>query len=239
MITNRIAHIAALVGEPARTAMLLELMDGRALTALELARAGGVSAQTASRHLSQLVQAALLQVEQLGRHRYHRLASAEVAHMLEGIMQIAGQSLPRRAVQSGPRETSMRMARMCYDHIAGRLGLAIAERLQQQGAIVLEGGAGHVTERGHEVLQRWGLALPDPATAPAGRRPWCRPCLDWSERKSHIAGRLGALLCSHSLEQGWLTRKPSARVLAISPHGAQALRRLLGLQAWNQVTDGA
>lgn len=242
MNTNHIARIASLVGEPARAAMLLQLMDGRMLTAAELARAGHVTAQTASSHLAQMVEAGLMCVEQRGRHRYHSLASADVAKMLEGIMQIAGQWPAQRPVLVvGPRDPSLRMARMCYDHIAGRLGLAIAQRLLADGAIGFDGEEGWVTQRAPHVLQRWGVSWsPDTTTASAPRgRPGCRPCLDWSERKPHLAGRLGAMVCCHALQQGWLARQSGSRALAVTAPGAAAWRDLLGLQAWQQVTDGA
>lgn len=239
MNTNRIARIASLVGEPARAAMLLQLMDGRLLTATELARAGNVSPQTGSRHLAQMVESGLMCVEQRGRHRYHRLASGEVAKVLEGIMQIAGQQPVQRTVVVGPRDETMRMARMCYDHIAGRLGLAIAERLLEEQAIEFDGEGGQVTDRAGEVLQRWGLSLELEPQAPRRGRPYCRPCLDWSERKVHLAGRLGAMICIHCLDKGWLTRKAGSRALAISGAGATALRELLGLGAWRRVTDAA
>ena len=145
MNTNQIARIASLLGESARAAMLLQLMDGRWLTATELAGAASVSPQTASRHLARLVAGGLLHVEQRGRHRYHRLASGEVAKVLESLMQIAGEVPLQRPVVPGPREPAMRMARMCYDHIAGRLGLAIADRLQADQAIEFDGEAGLVT----------------------------------------------------------------------------------------------
>lgn len=237
MNTNHIARIASLVGEPARAAMLLELMDGRSLTAHELAKAAHVAAPTASRHLAQLVEAGLLRMEPRGRHRYHRLASAEVARLLESLMQLAGEVPARRTVVVGPRDASLRQARMCYDHIAGRLGLAIADGLLAEQAIAFDGDNGHVTDRAGAVLQRWGLPL-DPL--PPGRgRPYCRPCLDWSERRSHVAGTLGALICTHCLSQGWLIRKPDSRALTISGAGAARLRDLLGLQAWGRVTDSA
>ncbi|HVR51549.1 MAG TPA: winged helix-turn-helix domain-containing protein [Pseudorhodoferax sp.] len=239
MNTNHIARIAALVGEPARAAMLIELMDGRALTAHELARAAHVAAPTASRHLAQLVEAGLLQVEPRGRHRYHRLASAEVARLLESIMQLAGQAPARPRVRVGPRDADLRQARLCYDHLAGRLGLAIAEGLLAERAIAFDGDSGHVTDRAGAVLQRWGLALDAQAQAPGSRRPYCRPCLDWSERQSHVAGRLGAMLCAHCLAQGWLLRKPDSRALTISGAGAARLRDLLGLQAWQRVAAPA
>lgn len=237
MNTNHIARIASLVGEPARAAMLLQLMDGRLLTATELARAGHVSPQTASRHLAQMVEAGIMGVEQRGRHRYHRLASGEVAKMLEGMMQIAGQVPVPRRVLVGPRDDTVRMARLCYDHVAGRLGLAMAESLLAERAVEFDGEGGHVTDRLGDVLQRWGLVLD--ATHPPARssRPYCRPCLDWSERKMHLAGRLGAMLCAHCLDKGWLTRTTGSRALTISPEGAATFRDRLGLDAWRRVTD--
>lgn len=236
MNTNQIARIASLMGDPTRAAMLLQLMDGRMLTATELARSGNVSAATASRHLAQMVEYGLMCVEQRGRHRYHRLACTEVAKVLEGMMRIAGQLPAARAVVVGPRDAAMRMARMCYDHIAGRLGLAIAERLLADQLIVFDGDAGHVTEGSAQALERWGIALAS-APLPLRGRPYCRPCLDWSERKPHLAGRLGAMICAHALDQGWLARKAGSRALTITAGGAEALRERLGLQAWDQVCN--
>lgn len=238
MNTNQIARIASLVGEPARTAMLLELMDGRALTANELAQAGNVSAQTASRHLAQLVEGGLLQVSQQGRHRYHRLATPDVARVLEGIMQLAASTRPssRRLVTPGPRDTAMRTARTCYDHLAGRLGVAITDHLLAEQALVFDGDAGHLTAQAGAILHRLGLpdTLPD-APTPSARRPPCRPCLDWSERRPHVAGRLGTLLCQHSFSQGWLLRRANSRALDITPKGTLALRHWLGHEAWSRV----
>ncbi|MES2612849.1 MAG: helix-turn-helix transcriptional regulator [Pseudomonadota bacterium] len=240
MNTNQIAHIAGLVGEPARTAMLMALMDGRALTARELADAGHITAQTASRHLALLVEAGLLRLERQGRHRYHRLASADVARVLEGLMQLAVQqpasATPRRVVV-GPRDTALRTARTCYDHIAGRLGVAITEHLLGEGAMAFDGDAGgHVTAQAAPVLRRLGLyEAAGQATAGSGKRPHCRPCLDWSERRMHVAGRLGAMICSHCLDQGWLLRRSDTRALEITPGGAVALRNWLGHARWNAV----
>ncbi|RYF22560.1 MAG: ArsR family transcriptional regulator [Comamonadaceae bacterium] len=247
MNTHRIAHVAALVGEPARTAMLMALMDGRALTARELADAARITPATASRHLGLLVEAALLQVQQQGRHRYHRLASPEVARVLEGLMQLAvphasHASLPPpsppRRVAVGPRDAALRTARTCYDHLAGRLGVAITGHLLDEGAVVFdeEGVAGHVTDRAAQVLHSLGIAPGDGAAAGAGRRPHCRPCLDWSERRMHLAGRLGALLCQHCLDSGWLLRGTGTRALSITPRGAVALRDWLGHTRWAEVS---
>lgn len=238
MNTNQIAHIASLVGEPARTAMLLALMDGRALTAHELAAAGHIGAATASRHLALLVDAGLLAMERQGRHRYHRLASPEVARVLEGITHLAAQQAPLRRTVTGPRDAAMRMARTCYDHIAGRLGVAITQHLLDTGAIAFDGEAGHVTDLAAPVLKRLGV---DTAalSGTGGKRPHCRPCLDWSERRAHVAGRLGALICSHCLGSGWLVRKKESRALEVTPAGVVALRNGLGHARWNALAQDA
>lgn len=239
MNTNQIAHIASLVGEPARTGMLLALMDGRALTARELAEAGRVSAATASRHLGLLVEAGLLALERQGRHRYHRLASPEVARLLEGLMQLAVRQAPAsRPVAVGPRDAALRQARTCYDHIAGRLGVAIAAHLLEQGAIAFDDEAGgQVTERAEAVLRPLGLAPQEVFAAGTARRPLCRPCLDWSERRPHMAGRLGAMLCVHCMDRGWLRRAAGSRALEITPQGAVALRDWLGVARWSEVVN--
>ena len=234
MNTNQIAHVAALVGEPARTAMLLALMDGRALTANELAAAGNIGAATASRHLALLVDAGLLRVERQGRHRYHALASADVARVLEGIIQLAVRQAPAPRTVTGPRDAALRLARTCYDHIAGRLGVAITQHLLDEGAIAFDGEAGHVTDRVGMVLQRMGIDAAALARG-AGRRPHCRPCLDWSERRAHVAGRVGALLCSHCLDSGWLSRSNGSRALQVTPAGVAALRNVLGPARWSGV----
>jgi DNA-binding transcriptional ArsR family regulator len=235
MNTNQIARIAALVGEPARTGMLVALMDGRALTAHELAAAGRITPATASRHLSLLVEADLLRVEKQGRHRYHRLASAEVARVLEGIMQLAAQTAPPARVATGPRDAALRLARTCYDHLAGGIAVALAERLVEDGAVLIEDDTAVVTDRASIVLARLGLAADDVQAPGPGRRPACRPCLDWGERRMHLAGRLGALLCSHCQQQGWLLPTPGSRALQLTPRGTVALRDWLGTARWQQL----
>lgn len=239
MNTNQLARIASLVGEPARTGMLVALMDGRALTAHELAAAGRITPATASRHLALLVEAGLLRLDKQGRHRYHRLASAEVARLLEGIMQLAAASAPpHRRVPTGPRDAALRLARTCYDHLAGGLAVAIADRLVDEGAVVIEDDTAVVTHKAAAALA--GLGLDRAALDAGGRsgRPPCRPCLDWSERRMHLAGRLGALLCAHCLHQGWLLRKPRTRALELAPAGAIVLRDWLGSRRWQALVDG-
>jgi DNA-binding transcriptional ArsR family regulator len=241
MDAQALAQVAALIGEPARAAMLWALMDGRALTARELAQAGGIQPATASRHLALMVQAQLLQVQAQGRHRYHRLASAEAAQLLESLMRLAGPGQAQMLPKLGPQDAALRTVRTCYDHLAGRLGVAIAEHLLAQRALAWgeDGRSARLRPNATAELARWGMEgdLLSRATAvpKAAGRPQCRPCLDWSERRLHVAGVLGACLCQHGLERGWLLRRQGTRALAISPAGAVALRDWLGLERWQEV----
>ncbi len=223
MVTiTSIAKIGALVGDPARVAMLQALMDGRALTATELAQVAGVAPQTASGHLNQLTEAGLLAVSRQGRHRYHRLASTQVARFLESLMIAAASTAPRP--RTGPRDERMRLARTCYDHIAGRLGVALADALCAQGWVEVQDDAALVTPLGLERLASLGIALAATTSGKARAAPLCRPCLDWSERRPHLAGRLGAALCSHGLERGWVRKRSGSRALDITPDGQRAYR---------------
>src|SRR5262245_53603500 len=187
--TAAFAETAALVGDPARANMLAALMDSRALTAAELARAAGITPQTASSHIARLAGAGLLAVERQGRHRYHRLATPAVARMLEGIMAMAevgpGAARARRPVVVGPRDAALGAARTCYDHLAGQLAVAMADAMVARGQIELGPDGGVVTEEGVAFLGSLGLDLDAAAQTAArrgGGRVFCRPCLDWSER---------------------------------------------------------
>ena len=204
-------------------------MDGRALTATELALVSQVTPQTASSHLARLSAVGLITVTKQGRHRYHRLASSAVARMLEGIMQIAvtdgERARPPRTVVVGPRDLAMRKARTCYDHLAGRLGVAIAETMLVRGLIEFEDDGGQLTDRGQRFLRNLGIALPDPAGAARSSRPLCRPCLDWSERRYHVAGKVGSAIRAHLFEQGWIRRLKDTRALEITPKGRLQLRK--------------
>jgi DNA-binding transcriptional ArsR family regulator len=225
------AEIAELSGDPARASMLHALMDGRALTATELAKAAGITPQTASGHLNRMTSVGLLSVEQQGRHRYHRLATPSVARMLESIMEVAAELEPDRSrLTVGPRDAAMRRARTCYDHLAGRLGVALADALTSRGHIELTGDAGLLTESGFAFLGGLGI---DTAPLLARRtrrsgRVLCRPCLDWSERRPHLAGSVGAAICAHSLTSGWTRRLDGTRAVQITPKGERIFRENFG-----------
>jgi DNA-binding transcriptional ArsR family regulator len=224
------ATIAALAGDPARAGMLQALMDGRALTASELARVAGITAQTASSHLGRMAAAGLLAVQKQGRHRYHRLASPGVAQMIEAIMLVASDLEPARRVSVGPRDAALRAARTCYDHLAGRLGVAVTDALVAGGYVELASDGGVVTHPGIAFLRGIGIDA-DGLSGRRGRhsaRVLCRPCLDWSERRPHLAGALGAALCAHSLEKGWIRRIAGTRAVAVTPKGVRVFREDFG-----------
>lgn len=225
LTTSGLAETAALVGDPARANMLVALMDGRALTATELAAAAGITPQTASAHLARMTIAGLLVAERQGRHRYHRLASPAIAHMLEGIMAVAAtpQASEGARRRVGPKDRAMRHARTCYDHLAGRLAVAVADRMVQRGHVEWSPDGGVVTEGGRLFLQTIGVDL-EFTTVRAKRTPlFCRPCIDWSERRPHIAGAVGAALLSACFSRDWLRRVDSSRVVQVTPRGRQAL----------------
>jgi DNA-binding transcriptional ArsR family regulator len=216
---SALAETAALVGDLTRAGMLMALMDGRALTASELARVAGIAPQTASGHLARLTTAGLLVTRRQGRHHYYRLASAEVARMLEGMMAVS-QGTPtgrRRAVVTGPRDAAMRAARTCYDHLAGRLGVRIAAALVERGYVELSDEAGAVSDTGLAFLDDFGIVIG--TGAGSGKRVFCRPCLDWSERVPHVGGTLGAALAARCFALGWIERVPGSRAVAVTPAG--------------------
>lgn len=231
--TAQLAAIATLVGDSARAAMLAALMDGRALTATELASTAGITAQTASGHLSRLTSAGLLSMEKQGRHRYHRLASQSVARMVEGLMQVAtGLARPSRPVTVGPRDAALRAARTCYDHLAGRLGVAIADALTHRGHLEFSEDGGLVTPTGLAMFRTLGIHPAQIQTTMAKKRGriLCRPCLDWSERRPHLAGFLGAALCTHCLDHGWIRRSIGSRAVEITPQGRRMFQETFGLR---------
>lgn len=213
-----IARVAQLIGDPARANILTALMSGRALTATELAAEAGVTAATASGHLAKLEAGGLISHRRQGRHKYVTLASDEVAGVLEALMGLAAGSGHLRA-RTGPRDAALREARVCYNHLAGHRGIAMFDAMMARGDLLREGEALHLTPQGRDFAQGLGVDL---AALEAKRAPLCRECLDWSERRSHLAGSLGRAFLSAFEAQGWAKRAPSSRVVHFTRQGAAA-----------------
>lgn len=218
-----ISSIAALLGDAGRAAMLTALMDGRSLTATELALEAGVAPSTASSHLSRLVAAHLLATAKQGRHRYFRLSGSDVADVLEGLMGLAARTGQRR-VRTGPADPALRAARVCYDHLAGDRGVRLLESLQRRGLVEGDGAALRVSGEGEAFFRRFGVDLASVSTT---RRPLCRACLDWSERRFHLAGALGAEILRQLIARGWAKRETQGRAVVFSKSGAVAFERWL------------
>jgi DNA-binding transcriptional ArsR family regulator len=218
-----LATIAALVGDPARANILCALLGGRALTAKELAYAARVSPQTTSGHLGKLTEGNLVVPLQQGRFRYYRLAGPLVAAMLESIMNVAAMLPPRaRPIRMDP---AMRTARLCYDHCAGLLGVGLADALRERGHIELTHDGGAVTLPGTQFLIDFGL---DMEALRQHRRVFCGPCLDWSERRPHLAGAVGAALARRLFSLGWIERERGTRTLRVTGTGHTGLRETFG-----------
>ena len=205
-----ISRVAALIGDPARANILVALMDGRALTVTELAQAAGVTVQTASGHLAKLSDAMLTTTEKQGRHRYIRLSGPDIAQVLEGLMGLAERTgaVPVRA---GPRDMALRTARMCYDHLAGERGVELYDLMIRKGLIGV-GRALSITNMGCNFFSDFGI---DIAALSVRRRPVCLACLDWSERRHHLGGALGASIFNAFVERNW-ARRQSGRVVELS-----------------------
>lgn len=216
-----IASVAALIGDPARANMLTALTDGRALSASELANVAGVTIQTASGHLSKLSSGNLVEALKQGRHRYFRLADSDVASVLEGLMGLAERTGAIR-VRTGPRDTALRSARVCYDHLAGERGVVMLEGLKRQGLIAGESDL-TVTTKGRRFFTDFDI---DVESLERNRRPVCRACLDWSERRFHLGGALGAAILQRLIDQKWVTRDQS-RVLVFNPAGLKKFNAAL------------
>ena len=217
-----IAHVAALIGDPARANMLTALMSGKALTVSELAEEAGVTIQTASSHLSKLDDGGLLRPRKQGRHKYFSLANDEVAHVLEGLMGLAAGSGHLRK-RTGPKDAELRQARVCYNHLAGDMGTQMFDSLMARGHLVLHGDNLELTRSGEAFVTEIGI---DVARLRQNKSPLCRECLDWSERRSHLAGSLGRALLSRFEDLSWATRDQKTRVVSFSANGAKEFERL-------------
>jgi DNA-binding transcriptional ArsR family regulator len=217
-----ITRIAALLGDAGRANMLQALMGGQALTAGELAREAGVTPQTASSHLAQLEAGGLIARRRQGRHSYFALAGAEVADALEHLTMLAGR-VGHLRTRPGPKDPDMRRARVCYDHLAGDAGVALLDALVARGRIEDRDGSLVLTEAGRAFARDFGVAL-----EAKGRRPLCKACLDWSVRRSHLAGVLGAGLLTRIYELGWARRTDGTRIVRFSAPGLHAFEQAFG-----------
>jgi DNA-binding transcriptional ArsR family regulator len=222
-----IAMVAALVGDPARANMLTALMTGRALTASELAQEAGITPQTASSHLAKLEGGRLIEPEKQGRHRYYRLTDPDVAGVLEGLAGLAARAGHMR-VRTGPKDPALRRARICYDHLAGDLGVQMLDSMRLQKLVRQKKQEIELTSEGERFLAQNLQISPDMLAHP--RRPVCKACLDWSERRHHLAGTLGAAMMSRFTELKWAARDvaPGSRVVNFSRNGEKRFSALFG-----------
>src|SRR6266850_8034927 len=226
MITGPIiAEIAALVGDPARATMVSALLDGRALTASELALAARITPQTASTHLAKLTEAGLLSVVRNGRHRYFRLASPTVGDMIDGIVAVALAKRPRYRPLS-PQARAVSAARICYDHLAGRLSVDLTDSFVAREYVVLDVEAAEITRAGIRFFTEFGIELPNRRST---RRHVCRLCLDWTERRPHIAGAVGAALTKRYFDLGWTERMKHSGAVIVTASGKHGFRETFGI----------
>jgi DNA-binding transcriptional ArsR family regulator len=216
-----IAPVAALIGDPARANMLTALMDGRALTAGELAREAGITPQTASSHLARLTQGGLISERRQGRHAYFALAGHHVASLMEELARLAEHTGHTRT-RTGPAEPALRRARVCYDHLAGDLGVALFDGLMEKRILARRDGGLALTRRGEATIRGFGVDL---GAAQKSRRDLCKECLDWSVRRSHLAGGLGAALLDRFYALGWARREKGSRVVTFTPPGLRAFAK--------------
>lgn len=224
---HNISSVAHLIAEPVRSVILITLVDGSAMSAGALARAAGVTAQTASSHLAKLLDGGLLSVESKGRHRYYRLAGAHVSHVLESLATIGPVTPAWRHTPNRPAQ-ALRFARCCYDHLAGQISIAVTQSMLTRGFIVEAGERQYaVTAPGCEWLQQLGIDMNDPAFSHASEH--ARQCLDWTERQYHVAGPLGARLMDAFLAWGWISRSSATRSVSVTALGWEGLKQHFGI----------
>jgi DNA-binding transcriptional ArsR family regulator len=228
---GQLASVGQLIGEPSRAAMLIALLDGRALTAGELASVAGITPQTASGHLAALLQARLLMVATQGRHRYYQLATAEVAELLErmlGVAVLRGLQSELRPVRTGPRDSALRRARTCYDHMAGGVAVAVLDSLVDRGYGQCSRDGATITPGGMAFFEGLGVRPPAGVDTADGAA-LCRPCMDWSERRFHLAGEVGRNLLQAFLDNHWVRPQAGSRVLVVTHAGSAMLDHHFGI----------
>lgn len=228
-----IAQIAALIGDPARANMLTALMSGVALTASELAGEAGVSVQTASSHLAKLHMGGLVRPRKQGRHKYFSLQSDEVAKVLEGLMGLASDAGHLRT-RPGPKDAALRKARVCYNHLAGEMGTQLYDNLRSRAFIASTDGRLSLTSEGQVFMSNFGI---DIDVLRAQRTLLCRECLDWSERRSHLAGSLGRAILSQLEDIGWASRNAATRIVTFTPEGERRFNAIFPLSSISPTTN--
>lgn len=217
-LETQISNITSLIGDPIRTLVLWTLLDGRAYTATELAICANTSPQNISMHLSKLVQADLLSVESQGRHRYYRISKPEVAYAIEALANLIPERNKKNVIINNTSD--IKYCRTCYDHLAGKVGVLITERLSLQNIIKLQGNIYTLSNKGNEFLKDIGIDIVELKNQ---RRFFAKPCLDWSERKYHLAGSLGAALLDNMLHSDWIRRTKNSRAIVITSKGKKEL----------------
>lgn len=217
-----ISRVASLIGDPARSQILLALMDGRAFTPSELANIANITKQTTSSHLARLLDGGLVRREIQGRHHYYRLSGPDIAHVIETLLHVSERGIGKRT-RTGPRDPALRKARICYDHLAGELGVELFDTFTARGWLIETESAINLTQAGWAKLNQLSIHKND---LPKTRRPHCRTCLDWSMRRHHLAGQVGAALLTKFFEHGWAVRRANSRIIDFTDLG------FANFQAW-------
>ena len=220
-----IAYIGNLIGDTARAKMLTALMSGKALTATELSLEAGITPQTASSHLVKLVEGELLVVRKQGRHKYFQLKNAQVAELIEQMLNITA-SVSAVNISTGPDNKRLRKARICYDHLAGELGVQLFDALVNNGKLTENSNELSLTETGRKFFNEIGV---DFSSLEARRRPICKACLDWSERRSHLAGSLGKWVLDDAINRSWAVQDLDSRVIQFTPQGLKTFTQRYAL----------
>lgn len=217
-----ISQISSLIGDPARARMMIALLGGKALSASELALEANITSQTASSHLAKLVEGSLIAVQKQGRHRYFQLKGQEVAKLLELLLHLSS-GVEHSHVKTGPRNPELRTARVCYDHLAGRIAVQLFESVSSNGYLAFRDGQVNLTAKGRTFFENLGADLEQMRTK---RRPLCRSCLDWSERRHHLAGSLGQWILSDLFKKRWAKKDPDSRVIGFTKKGLDQFSEL-------------
>ncbi len=219
-----ISFISSLIGDTARSRMLIALMGGKALTATELAIEADITAQTASSHLAKLVEGELLVVRKQGRHKYFQLHRQDVANLIEQLLQVTSDTSHPKTV-TGPTDTRLRSARVCYDHLAGELGVSLFDALTQSGYVIDNGTQAKLTEQGREYFAELGVNFEEFSNS----RPTCKSCLDWSERRNHLAGNLGRWVLDDIFAKKWAVRDLDSRAVSFTDKGLISFKKVYSI----------